>query len=64
MAEGTLNKVVHMWRYENQGDREQRRAAMARDPAWQEFVRMSAEAGYLLGQENVFLSAVDFSPQQ
>ena len=64
VAEGSLNQVVHMWRYESQGDREQRRAAMAKDPAWQEFIRRSAEAQCLLKQENVFLTPTDFSPQQ
>ena len=64
VAEGSLNKVVHLWRYENQGDREQRRAAMAQDPAWKEFIKMSEEAGYLLAQENSFLTPTPFSPQQ
>ena len=29
-AEGTLNQVVHLWAYEDQGDREKRRAAWRR----------------------------------
>ncbi len=62
--EGTLNTVVHMWRYESQADREQRRAAMAQDPAWKEFQRLTAEAGLLVKQENMFLSPTSFSPQQ
>jgi hypothetical protein len=64
VAEGPLNTVVHMWRYDSQADREARRAAMAKDPEWQEFIRVSAEAGLLLKQENVFLSPTAFSPQQ
>jgi hypothetical protein len=64
VAEGTLNTVVHMWRYDSQADREARRTAMAKDPEWQEFIRVSAEAGLLLKQENVFLSPTAFSPQQ
>ncbi len=64
VAEGSLNKVVHLWRYENQGDREIRRATMAQDPAWKEFIKMSEEAGYLLAQENSFLVPTSFSPQQ
>ena len=31
-VEGQLNQVVHMWAYDSQADREQRRAAMAADP--------------------------------
>lgn len=34
---GTVNEVVHMWRYDSLGDRETRRAAMEADPAWQAF---------------------------
>ena len=36
--EGKLNQVVHLWGYESQADREQRRAAMAKDPAWQGYL--------------------------
>ncbi len=64
VAEGTLNKVVHMWRYESQADREQRRAALAQDPAWKEFLKISEEAGLVTEQQNVFLTATAFSPQQ
>ncbi len=64
VAEGTLNTVVHMWRYESQADRETRRAAMVADPAWGEFLRQTAEAGYLVKQENTFLTPTAFSPQQ
>ena len=64
VAEGTLNTVVHMWRYDSQADRETRRATMAQDPGWKEFLRLSEEAGLLLKQENVFLAPTAFSPQQ
>jgi len=64
VAEGTLNTVVHMWRYDSQADREQRRAAMAKDPGWQEFIRLSQEADLLIKQENTFLTPTAFSPQQ
>jgi hypothetical protein len=63
-TDGAMNTLVHLWRFESQGDREQRRAAMAQDPAWQEFMRLSGEAGYLLKQENSFLIPTAFSPQQ
>lgn len=64
VAEGTLNKVVHLWRYESQADREQRRNAMAQDPGWQKFLAISAEAGLLTEMQNVFLAPTSFSPQQ
>jgi hypothetical protein len=62
VAEGPLNQVVHLWAYENQGDRETRRAAMAADPAWGEYLRRSEEAGLLVSQENRFLKPTEFSP--
>ncbi|MEJ1975776.1 MAG: NIPSNAP family protein [Acetobacteraceae bacterium] len=34
---GVVNEVVHLWRYDDMGDRERRRAAMEADPAWQAF---------------------------
>jgi hypothetical protein len=64
VAEGTLNTVVHMWRYDSQADREARRAAMVQDPGWKEFLRLSEEAGLLVKQENMFLTPTAFSPQQ
>ncbi len=64
VAEGTLNTVVHMWRYDSQADREARRGAMAKDPAWQAFIKISNEKAYLLKQENTFLAPTSFSPQQ
>jgi hypothetical protein len=59
-VEGTLNRVVHMWAYDDQGDRERRRAAMAADPAWQEYLKRAAEAGYLIAQENHILRPAPF----
>ena len=61
-VEGTLNQVVHLWRYESQADREVRRSAMAADPAWGNYLRVSAEAGLLVSQENRILKPTDFSP--
>jgi hypothetical protein len=63
-AEGPLNKVVHMWGYADQGDREQRRAAMAADPAWSVYLAESARRDLLVEQENRFLKPTSFSPVQ
>ena len=57
---GPLNTYVHAWGYENAGDREKRRAAMQADPDWQEFLKISNEAGYLVAQENRILTAAGF----
>ncbi len=59
-AEGPLNQVVHMWAYESQADREKRRAAMAADPLWDAYIRLSEEAGLLVAQENRLLKPTDF----
>ena len=36
---GQLNQVVHMWGYESLDDRAQRRAKLAADPEWTEFLK-------------------------
>jgi hypothetical protein len=61
-AEGPLNQVVHLWGYENQGDRETRRNAMMADPEWQAYLQRSNELGLLVAQENRFLKPTEFSP--
>ena len=63
-VEGPLNRVVHMWGYENQGDREARRNAMAADPAWGTYLKKAAELGLLDSMENRILKPTDFSPVQ
>jgi hypothetical protein len=63
-AEGTLNQVVHIWGYTDQGDREKRRAAMQADPMWAVYLKHSEEAALLVAQENRFLKPTDFSPVQ
>jgi hypothetical protein len=61
---GPLNQVVHLWRYEDLADRTRRRAAMAADPAWAEFMRRNEELGALQHQENKILLPTAFSPLQ
>ena len=63
-VEGPLNRVVHMWGYENQADREARRKAMAADPAWGAYLAAVAEAEVLLEMENRILAPTAFSPVQ
>ncbi|HTV73705.1 MAG TPA: NIPSNAP family protein [Candidatus Acidoferrales bacterium] len=59
---GTLNRVVHLWKYESMAEREQRRAALEVDPDWVAWRRKSAEGGYLVHQENTILTSTRFSP--
>ena len=61
---GDLNQIVHMWRYEDQGDRERRRAAMNEDPGWREYVKELKASGLLVRAENKILKPVPFSPMQ
>jgi hypothetical protein len=59
---GELNTYVHIWAYQDAGDRETRRAAMQADPEWQAFLRKSADAGYLVQQENKLMTPASFAP--
>jgi hypothetical protein len=53
---------VHIWAYEDQGDRERRRNAMAADSEWQKFLAEGARRDLLVKQENRILRPTDFSP--
>ena len=59
---GDVNCYVHIWVYEDAADRARRRAAMQADPAWAAFLQRSADAGYLVKQENKLMSPVSFAP--
>ena len=59
---GNPNSYVHVWVYDRAGDREAKRKAMAADPEWQEYLKKSREAGYLVEQTNTLLPPVDFAP--
>ncbi len=61
-VEGELNRVVHMWGYDSQADREARRKAMAGDPAWGKYLAAVAEADILVNMENRILAPTAFSP--
>lgn len=56
---GDVNSYVHVWAYESAEDRSRKRAAMQADPDWQNYLRLSGEAGYLLTQENKILVGFD-----
>ena len=58
---GNVNSYVHVWCYESAADRAEKRAALQADPAWQDYLKISAEAGYLISQENRILSPVSFA---
>ena len=57
---GEINTIVHMWAFEDATDRMHKRAAMQADPEWQAFLKISAEAGNLLRQENRIMTPAPF----
>ncbi len=57
---GNPNQYIHIWMYENAGDREARRAAMWADPDWLAYVKKSGELGALEKQENMLMNNVGF----
>jgi len=59
---GEQNQVVHIWKYASMAEREQKRGAMYKDPAWLAYLKKSAEAGYMQHQENKVMKSTSFSP--
>ncbi len=59
---GVVNQVVHLWRYQDAGDRERRRAAMDADPAWQAF--RAKTSGFVTEMRSRILRPTAFSPMR
>ena len=59
---GDPNQYVHIWVYDNAGDRETKRAAMQADPDWIAYTEESAKLGALAKQENKLMRPVEFFP--
>jgi len=59
---GALNTYVHIWVYEDAADRAAKRARMMADPEWQTYLAKSAEAGFLIKQENNLMTPAAFYP--
>jgi hypothetical protein len=57
---GNVNSYLHIWVYEDAADRARKRAGLTADPAWHAYMDKSAEAGYLLSQENRLMTQVAF----
>ncbi len=54
---GTLNQVVHCWKYESQADRERRRDALMADPEFKAYLAKSKALGAHQNQENRILKS-------
>lgn len=59
---GTLNQIVHMWAYASLDEREERRARLLADPAWQSYVRKMMPL--LVNQESRILKPTSFFTPQ
>jgi hypothetical protein len=59
---GTLNQVVHLWKYDSMADREQRRAKLAVAANWGDY--LDAATPLLLRMENRILVPTAFSPMK
>lgn len=57
---GLLNEIVHIWAYADLSDRESRRATLAADPAWQNF--LPKIQALIETMENKILKPTSFSP--
>ncbi|ARP83383.1 NIPSNAP family protein [Bordetella genomosp. 9] len=58
---GTVNQVVHLWKYEDFADRQARRAAMEADPDWQAYKKLTAAGAYIQLQESQLLNPAPWS---
>jgi NIPSNAP len=57
---GPLNQVVHLWGYADITDRARRRAELAADPAWAEY--LTNQPPVIVSQETRILVPAPFSP--
>ena len=59
---GDPNEYIHIWMYQNAGDRETRRAALYADAKWLEYIQKSAALGALESQTNKLMIPTEFCP--
>jgi hypothetical protein len=57
---GNVNSYMHIWVYDSPADREAKRQALQKDPVWADYLKISAEAAYLISQENQLMTPVSF----
>lgn len=51
---------VHIWMYENEQDRLDKRAALQADPVWQRYVELNKQAGYMKQQHSRLMQPAPF----
>jgi NIPSNAP len=57
---GTLNQVIQLWGYADLADRTRRRAELAADASWAEYLKNQPPV--VVSQENRILTPAPFSP--
>jgi NIPSNAP len=57
---GELNQVVHLWGYDSLAERERRRALLAADREWQDYLKQSPDI--VVKMESRILVPAPFSP--
>jgi len=57
---GELNQVVHLWGYDSLAERERRRALLAADQEWQDYLKRSPDI--VVKMESRILVPAPFSP--
>lgn len=57
---GELNQVVHLWGYDSLAERERRRALLAADQEWQDYLKQSPDI--VVKMESRILVPAAFSP--
>jgi hypothetical protein len=55
---GELNKVIHLWAYDDLNERDRRRAAMQADPEWQAYLVKNRP--FMLSQETRIMKCAPF----
>jgi hypothetical protein len=55
---GELNKVIHLWAYDDLNDRDRRRAAMQADPEWH--VYLAKNRPFMISQETRIMKCAPF----
>ncbi|SOE51966.1 hypothetical protein ISE1_3593 [plant metagenome] len=57
---GNVNSYLHIWVYQDAADRDARRKALQKDPEWATYLSKSADAGFLISQQNTLMTEVPF----
>jgi len=57
---GDVNSYMHIWVFANAADRELKRGNMKLDPKWIDYMKKSADAAYLIKQENTLMASASF----